>query len=542
MILRVIKILYRDSKGVRGAIVCNVLCGVVGVALSLLTVWATREIVAKACLGLKDELTAMCAVFCLFLLGNLLITKWRQRIEARSVARLSNRLRAALFERVMGAGFSSHHELHSADVVSRLSADVASITATICTTVPAIIVSAISFAGAFVYIALLAPIIGVAVAAVMPLAILTGKLPAKRTYRLTAEVRSVETSIYRQLQDALVHRMLFTTIGYVGRAVEEFSKSQSYFFRCTMKRNDLGLIAGGALTFGFMAGYAMMLVYCAYGIIDSTVSFATMTALLQLTAMVQRPVVDLSHQISPLVRAGVSVERVSELERHYRPKKKSAMRYSKDIVFDNVTFRYDDDSRYIFKDYCETIPTGTTTAVFGETGIGKTTLFRLLLGLYPPERGEIFSPFANSSQQSIIYIPQGNSLISGTVRTNLLMGNPDATVEEMEEALYLSAADFVHSLPDGLLTKCGENGYGFSEGQAQRIAVARGIVRYMLLKRDSPAPVLLLIDEPTSAIDSETETLMLDRMMPYLKGETIIIISHRANIERYADKVIRVLN
>ena len=538
MILKLIKILYRDSRGVRGAVCANVACGVAGVALSLLAVWATREIVAYACAADKHGLTAMSVLFCLFLLGRLVISKCGQRIEAWSVTRLSNRLRSGLFEKVMAGRFDSRRELHSADVVNRLSTDVGNITSAICSTIPAIIVSAISFGGAFVYIAALAPVIAVVVAVLMPVAIGIGKLPASRTYRLTAEIRSIETDMYRQLQEGIGHRLLYSTIGYARRAADEFGRCQASFFRRTMQRNDLGLFSGGAVTFVVIAGYAVMFLYCAFGIVDSTVSFATMTALLQLTAMVQRPVVDLSHKVSPLVRTGVSVERIEELKELYEPREKSVIRYGNDIVFDNVSFRYHDDTRYILKDYSETIPAGRTTALFGETGIGKTTLFRLLLGICRPQPGAIFSPFDKANSRRIIYIPQGNTLISGTVETNLRMGNPDASAEAMEKALYLAGADFVLSLPDGMLTKCGENGYGFSEGQAQRIAVARGIARYMLLKQESAAPVLLLMDEPTSALDTETETQMLGRLMPYLRGETIIIISHRATIEKYADKVI----
>ena len=538
MVLKVIRILYLDSRGVRCAICGNVACGVASVVLSLLSVWATKEIVACACAGHKNALTGMSVMFCLFMLGRLLASKCGQRIEAWSVARLSNRMRSNLFQKVMGAGFGAGQELHSADVVSRLSADVGSITSTICSTIPAIIVSAISFAGAFVYIAVLAPAIAVAVAVVMPMAVLVGKIPASRTYRLTAEIRSVETDMYRQLQDGTAHRLLISTIGYARKAAEEFSKRQSVFFRHTMKRNDLGLVAGGAVSLGFMTGYAVMFLYCAYGIVDSAVSFATMTALLQLTAMVQRPVVELSHKISPLVRTGVSVERIMELEKHYGAKPQSAIRHGDEIVFNNVSFRYNDSARYILKDYYEKIPTGKVTAVYGETGIGKTTLFRLLLGICQPEQGEVISPFDDSDHRNIVYIPQGNSLISGTVKTNLLMGDPDVSDEAMQKALCLAGAEFVFSLPDGILTKCGENGHGFSEGQAQRIAVARGIVRYMFLKKKGAGPVLLLMDEPTSSLDPETEALMLGRIMTYLKGETVVIISHRGDIKKYADKVI----
>lgn len=538
MIARLLKALWRGSNGIRPAIAANVMCGCLTVLLSLLAVWATKEIVGAACVGDRGRLTFMAVVFCLLLVGRILASKCGQRIEAWCVTRMSNALRSRLFDRVMAGGFNSGGGFHSADVVSRLSADVANMSSAACTTVPALIVSAVSFACAFIYLAMLAPVVAMVVAALMPVAILVGKLPASRTYRLTAGIRRAETDIYRQLQDDVNHRILISTIGYSGRASEEFRKSLARFFSLAMRRNDLGLLAGGAVTFGFMAGYAVMFLYCAYGIVDATVSFATMTALLQLTSMVQRPVVDMSHKISPLLSAGVSVERIGDLENRYQAQPAPAIRHGGEIAFRNVWFGYDDAAGYVMKGFDATIPLGKVTAIYGETGIGKTTLLRLLLGLCRPEKGDIVSPFSGSLAKNIVYIPQGNSLISGTVMTNLLMGNPDASGQVIERALYLADAGFVSALPDGVMTPCGENGYGFSEGQAQRIAVARGIVRLIYLKENTGAPVMLLMDEPTASLDAETGTTMLDRMLSAFSGETFVIVTHKESIREYADKVI----
>lgn len=538
MIAKLIKVIFRESKGVRTGIIINVLCGCITVALSLLVVWSTREIVSAACDGNREKLTATGVMFCLFLAGRILTAKFGQRLEAWCITRMSNVLRSRLFHKVMMGGYNVESDLHSADVVNRLSADVGNLSSTVCSTVPALIVSAVSFICAFVYLAVLAPVIAIIVAALMPVAILTGKLPAAKTYRLSAGIRDAETDIFRQLQDNVSHKELITTIGYSDRASEEFHESQNRFFRLTMQRNDLGLIAGGAVTFGFMAGYAVMFLYCAYGLLDSTVSFATMTALLQLTAMVQRPVVDMSHKITPFVKAAVSADRIEALELQYCKKPDSVIKYGENIAFKNVWFRYNDASAYILKAFDDTIPVGKVTALYGETGKGKTTILRLLLGLYQPREGEIYSPFAGCNSQNIIYVPQGNSLLSGTVETNLLMGNPDASLEDIGKALYLADAEFIWQLPDGVMTKCGENGYGFSEGQAQRLAIARGIIRFMRLKKEKKSPIMLLMDEPTSALDPETEATMLDRTISYCKGETIVIVTHKNSIRKYADKVI----
>jgi ABC-type bacteriocin/lantibiotic exporter with double-glycine peptidase domain len=166
--------------------------------------------------------------------------------------------------------------------------------------------------------------------------------------------------------------------------------------------------------------------------------------------------------------------------------------------------------------------------VVGETGVGKSTLIRLLLALVKPDKGDV--SFYTGKEEAvaspmtrcnIVYVPQGNSLVSGTIRDNLYWGNPQATEEQLREALHTAVADFVYSLPDGLDTPCGEQGTGLSEGQAQRIAIARGLLR--------PGGVLLL-DEPTSSVDKETERLMLERLSAHMQDKTLILVTHREGI------------
>ena len=181
---------------------------------------------------------------------------------------------------------------------------------------------------------------------------------------------------------------------------------------------------------------------------------------------------------------------------------------------------------------------GTCTAVLGETGAGKTTLIRLILGLIAPKNGkaEIYSSVNNSSLLSpltrcnLAYVPQGNTLLSGTVRDNLRLGKLSATDEEMKEVLRMSCADFLFDTPDGLDTICGEHGTGLSEGQAQRIAIARALLR------DCP---VLLLDEATSALDPDTERQLLSNILSD-KQRTVIFITHRLAVKDYCDQTLTI--
>lgn len=529
-----------ETRGVRIGIAGNALCGIATVVLALLAVWCTREIVDVACRHDIRALGRLAILLCLLLLARLLASKCGQRLEAWSITRFSNRMRSAMFSRIMNGSFMATPGIHSADIVNCLSSDIGGISSTFCSTVPAIIVSVFSLIGSFIFLLAIAPSMALIVTVLMPLSILVGKFSLTKSRRLTREIRDTESGLHRVMQEDISHRLLVATLGYSGRAQEDFDGWQNRYFRLSMRRNDFGLFAGGMVTFGFMAGYALMFLYCAYGLARGTVSFATMTALLQLVAMVQRPVVDLSHKLSPLARASVSVDRIMQLRDSYPPRSSAvsaSTRHGDKLSFENVWFRYKPENDYVFSDFTADIPLGKITAIYGATGSGKTTLLRLILGLCTPQQGRIISPFISSGFDNIIYIPQGNTLLSGTILSNLLMGKPDADDKEINEALYLAAADFVERLPQGVLTACGEHGYGFSEGQAQRIAVARGLLRLMAVRNSrTDAPVLFLMDEPTSSLDSLTERTMLDRLTQYLCGLTVIIITHKDELRKYAYK------
>ena len=212
------------------------------------------------------------------------------------------------------------------------------------------------------------------------------------------------------------------------------------------------------------------------------------------------------------------------------------MESSAGISIDNLTFCYSKTSRKIFDNFSFNFPASSITAILGETGSGKTTLIRLLLSLIAPKEGYITLqdkskkfPISPETRCNFAYVPQGNTLLSGSIRENLLLGSPLASEEEMKQALEDAAAEFVLSLPEGLDTICGEMGHGLSEGQAQRIAIARALL--------NPAPVLLL-DEATSALDAETESRVIKRIIQKYQNRTIIFVTHRPEILKYSTQTL----
>ena len=240
-----------------------------------------------------------------------------------------------------------------------------------------------------------------------------------------------------------------------------------------------------------------------------------------------------------------SVERLMEFENLPKEDNSNSIRFSVPvgIEFSDVDFRYKEDSRWIYRDFNHNFKPGSITAVVGETGAGKSTLLRMFLATLIPNSGSVtfyatengtLKKYSASPQTrgNCVYVPQGNSLISSTIRYNLLLGKIDATDEEMRKALYSAAADFViNDFPEGLDTSIGEGGLGISEGQAQRIAIARSFLR--------PGSVILM-DEPTSALDTETEKMFLTRLTNQVHGKTIIIVTHKKEICKYVSEVITI--
>ena len=208
------------------------------------------------------------------------------------------------------------------------------------------------------------------------------------------------------------------------------------------------------------------------------------------------------------------------------------------IRVEGLDYRYPDGQRMILKDLTFDFPPLSRTAIVGETGSGKSTLIRLMLALLKPVAGRVTLydvaqavPASAATRCNLVYVPQGNTLFSGSVRDNLLMGDPDATEEQMRAALETAVADFVFSLPDGLETRCGERGAGLSEGQAQRIAIARGLLR--------PGSILLL-DEFSSSLDPETEEKLMDNLTKKAAGKTMIFITHREKIAQCCERTCRI--
>jgi len=453
-----------------------------------------------------------------------------QSIEVSVTARLNINLRSHLFSSILKSDYSAQAAYHSGDLLTRLSNDTSIISSGIISLVPSVLALCVGLV--YALYSLMRLDMSFAVILLVGGIILLITISAFRNImkKLHKRVQETEGIVRSFWQESLGSILMIKVFGIESNINQKNNKLQQDNFKAQMKRRGLSIVASSSLGFIFSIGSFYALVHSAYRLFLGTITFGTLTAIIQLVNQIQAPFAGLSGVLPNYYAILASAERIIEVESLPEEVNLSAQLDAKKayqdldrIRFSDISFGYGRD--IVLENANLTIEKGDFAVIGGISGIGKSTLIKLLLGVLNPQNGKIYLdtqngevPVGKHSRPLFSYVPQGNLLLSGTIREAVSMVCENATDEDIMKAAEISCADgFISKLPDGLDTYIGEKGAGLSEGQIQRLAVTRAIL--------SDAPVILL-DEATSALDEETERKLLENIRS-LENKTCVIISHK---------------
>ena len=534
---------WYTSQGIRLKSVLNILLGLGVVALDLAFIWATKMTIDAATGQGSQPLWFGCSVLIAIGLINIAIAFARSWTSALLGLKSQNLMQLKSFARLMHSVWTGKEQYHSGDVMNRLIRDAHEITTVISDTLPAAFCIVVRLMLAFVYLYHFDSWLAVFVLILAPLFLLLSKVYISKMRKLTKEIRNTDSRIQSVIQESIQHRMVLKTMEQCDGMVTRLSLIQKQLQEQVKHRTFFSSFSNLTVNFGFTAGYLVAFIWGVCRLDANTISYGTMLAFIQLVGQIQGPFRSLTTLIPSIISGLTASERLQQLEEidlEIVEEQNSFHEEAVGIKFTDVSYTYHDGNRDILNDFIFDFSPGSSTAILGETGAGKTTLIRLILALLSPTKGKIeFYSQSKSVKASpatrcnLVYVPQGNTLLSGSIRDNLLLGNPNASQHEMEEALHIACADFVLALPEGLDTICGEGGTGLSEGQAQRISIARSLLR---------KGRILLLDEVTSALDQEIEQQLIRNIFEQAnkKCQTLIFITHRPAVIEFCQNTLHI--
>ena len=476
-------------------------------------------------------------------LGQIILHVVTGRLTVYASGKLQIRLCGQVFSSLLRADYTAVHGYHSGELITRLTSDVSVVAQGITGLLPMAASLIARLVGGVVLLVVLAPDLSLALIGIGVVTVIGSRIYGVRMKRLHKQCQEAYGKTRSFMQEALSHLLSVKAFAVEDAVNRELDAHQAEHFHRKLHRNRLQLLGSTTVYALMTVAYDAMLLWCVFGLAVGTVTVGTLAALIQVFEQLQAPLRNISGVLSQYYAIMASAERLQELD-GTEPEPEAAFPDSprvladgfRRLVLSDVIFSYD-EATPVLNGVNLTVERGECVALVGESGIGKSTLMKLILAILPCNEGSIVLegetplPVGAASRRLMAYVPQSNTLISGTLRENIAFFR-EVEEETLAEVVRLACLDeFVASLPDGLDTVVGERGFGVSEGQAQRVGIARALLH------DAP---LLLLDECTSALDAATEERLLGNLRA-LQDRAVLLISHKDTTVAGSDCVWRLV-
>ena len=520
----------------------RIVAGIGRISFGLLMVWLCKQFIDVTIrTGTDQDVIQMIVLIVAVILASIACRQVYVYLSVKAEAVQTTNIRLRIFSHLMRRQMFDENELHSGDVTSRLETDISTVSNASTNNIPELCVTTFQLLGAFLFMQSMDARLAWILVVLTPIFFIVSKLVALKIRQMTKDIRQQESIIQMLVQETMEHNVVLRTMESGDWVTDRLNDMQHSLRLKINRRARFTVLIRSFIAVSISLGYITAFIWGGLQLRAGVITFGVMTSFLQLVSQIQQPILEVMNMLPQMLQATTSIDRLEEMERleaeEIRRDDSCKMEGTLGLDIQDVTFRYASGDREILSHFTHQFAPSSKTALMGHTGAGKTTLFRLLLGLIKPNQGrmDLFNtderqPISEHTRSNFVFVPQGNSLMSGTIRYNLQLANPDATDDELREVLHTAMADFVLKLPEGLDTECGERGGGLSEGQAQRIAIARGLLR--------PGNIMLL-DEISASLDEETEHELYKRLFAAYPQKTMIFITHRPTVCELCNEVIR---
>ena len=524
------KWMFTYIRRYRAVVGIHILLGILGTALSLLSSVAMKTLIDVVTGFQTGAIFTAAAWMAGMLLGSAGMQALSSRIAAVINIRVQNGIQAEIYDRMLRTDWASLEQFRSGDLLNRLNTDVTSVSGGVTGLLPSFVSAAVQFLGSLIIILCYDPVMALIALIGAPLSVLCSRTLVRRMRGYNRRMKDISSEVMSFHEDSLRNLTSIKAFGIMDGFRDRMCAMQGKYRETYLDYNRFSVIAGFVMSLVGLLVSAGCFGWGVYRLWTHAISYGAMMMFLQLTTMLRSAFSSLIGLVPTAVSITTSAGRlmaIADLPEEPGARETAPVPDACTVELRDVTFAYPGGEPVLEHVDFRARP-GEVVALTGASGEGKTTMIRLMLGLVRPEHGSVCLtgadgqclPVSAATRAAFSYVPQGNTVFAGTIADNLRMVRPEATDAELIAALETACAyDFVRQLPDGIYARTGELGHGLSEGQAQRIAVARAVLR--------GAPVLLL-DEATSALDEATEQRMLENLMHSGRVQTCVLITHRA--------------